>query len=149
MNYLLPNEWCDTFIPLQDKCPVSSYDSIRAMVLQDTGRSLDDFFSDFDPTPIGAASLAQVHRATVRETGQRVAVKVQHPALGLQQPLTAHPRQHDRPPVHRGRHQQHGSGDRGPSTGRCGRRALPEGGHGPNVLAHPTRVNPRATWSGG
>ncbi|KAF2673408.1 ABC1-domain-containing protein [Microthyrium microscopicum] len=81
MNYLLPKEWCDTFIPLQDKCPVSSLDSIKAMVLKDTGKSLDEFFSEFEPFPIGAASLAQVHRATIRETGERVAVKVQHPTL--------------------------------------------------------------------
>ncbi len=51
------------------------------MVLQDTGLQLSDFFSEFEELPIGAASLAQVHRATVRATGQRVAVKVQHPAL--------------------------------------------------------------------
>ena len=81
MNYLLPNEWCDTFIPLQDKCPISSFESIQDMVLKDTGRPLSDFFSEFEERPIGAASLAQVHRATVRETGQKVAVKVQHPAL--------------------------------------------------------------------
>ncbi|KAF2035532.1 ABC1-domain-containing protein [Setomelanomma holmii] len=81
MNYLLPNEWCDTFIPLQDKCPVSSYESIQEMVLKDTGHDIFDFFSDFQEQPIGAASLAQVHIATVRETGQKVAVKVQHPAL--------------------------------------------------------------------
>ena len=81
MNYLLPNEWCDTFIPLQDKCPVSSYESIQAMVLKDTGHDIFDFFSEFAPQPIGAASLAQVHVATVKETGQKVAVKVQHPAL--------------------------------------------------------------------
>lgn len=81
MNYLLPSEWCDTFIPLQDQCPVSSMESVEEMVLKDTGRPLSDYFSEFETEPIGAASLAQVHRATLRETGERVAVKVQHPAL--------------------------------------------------------------------
>jgi len=80
MNYLLPNEWCDTFIPLQDKCPISSFESIQDMVLKDTGRPLSDYFSEFEERPIGAASLAQVHRATTVD-GQKVAVKVQHPAL--------------------------------------------------------------------
>ncbi|EGP82947.1 unnamed protein product [Zymoseptoria tritici ST99CH_3D1] len=81
LNYLLPSEWCETFIPLQDKCPVSSYSSIEAMVKKDTGKSLEDYFSEFPAEPIGAASLAQVHLARVRETGERVAVKVQHPSL--------------------------------------------------------------------
>ncbi|OJD29933.1 ubiquinone biosynthesis [Diplodia corticola] len=87
MNYLLPTEWCDTFIPLQDKCPVSSFESIEDMVMKDTGQSLREYFSEFDETPIGAASLAQVHCAVVRETGQKVAVKVQHPALDEWAPL--------------------------------------------------------------
>ncbi|KAF4637348.1 hypothetical protein G7Y89_g738 [Cudoniella acicularis] len=81
MNYLLPLEWTTTFIPLQDKCPVSSFESIEAMFEQDTGEHISDYFSDFSPEPIGAASLAQVHLATVKESGQKVAVKVQHPAL--------------------------------------------------------------------
>lgn len=81
MNYLLPLEWTTTFIPLQDKCPVSSFESIEAMFEQDTGEQLSDYFSEFATLPIGAASLAQVHLATVKETGQKVAVKVQHPAL--------------------------------------------------------------------
>lgn len=81
MNYLLPQEWTTTFIPLQDQCPVSSFESIEAMFKADTGQDLWDYFSDFSPEPIGAASLAQVHLATIKETGQNVAVKVQHPSL--------------------------------------------------------------------
>ncbi|KAH8160499.1 hypothetical protein CIB48_g7750 [Xylaria polymorpha] len=87
MTYLLPYEWTSTFIPLQDKCPVSSYESIEEMFRRDTGEELTDYFSDFAHEPIGAASLAQVHLATVKETGQRVAVKVQHPGLAQWAPL--------------------------------------------------------------
>jgi aarF domain-containing kinase len=87
LNYLLPIEWCETFVPLQDRCPVSSYESVKEMVLHDTGRSLDHFFSEFEDQPIGAASLAQVHRAVVRDTNEQVAVKVQHPNLDEWAPL--------------------------------------------------------------
>lgn len=81
MNYLLPPEWTTTFVPLQDRCPVSSLDSIEDMFRKDTGCELSDYFSDFSPEPVGAASLAQVHVATIATTGRRVAVKVQHPGL--------------------------------------------------------------------
>jgi aarF domain-containing kinase len=81
LNYLLPNEWCDTFVPLQDKCPVSAFSSVNEMVKRDTGESLDEYFADFERRPIGAASLAQVHIAHMKDTGEKVAVKVQHPSL--------------------------------------------------------------------
>ncbi|CAD6593487.1 MAG: hypothetical protein ASARMPRED_007571 [Alectoria sarmentosa] len=87
MNYLLPEEWTTTFVPLQDHCPVSSYDSIAAMILNDTGLPLDEHFDHFTKTPIGAASLAQVHLAKMKGNGQNVAVKMQHPALEEWVPL--------------------------------------------------------------
>ncbi|PFH61829.1 hypothetical protein XA68_16163 [Ophiocordyceps unilateralis] len=87
MNYLLPPEWTTTFIPLQDQCPVSSFESIQNMFCRDTGKELWDYFSEFDPDPIGAASLAQVHLATIKDSGRRVAVKVQHPDLQAWAPL--------------------------------------------------------------
>lgn len=87
MNYLLPEEWTTTFIPLQDHCPVSSYESIADLFMKDTGAPIEEYFEDFAREPIGAASLAQVHLATLKETGQKVAVKIQHPALEEWVPL--------------------------------------------------------------
>ena len=87
MNYLLPIEWTATFIPLQDRCPISSYESIEQMFIDDTGSSITSLFDEFEKEPIGAASLAQVHRAKLKGTGTNVAVKVQHPALKEWVPL--------------------------------------------------------------
>ncbi|MCJ1388222.1 hypothetical protein MMC18_001067 [Xylographa bjoerkii] len=87
MNYLLPIEWTETFIPLQDHCPVSSYESVQEMFIKDTGYPITNLFDEFDEQPIGSASLAQVHIATMKDTGQKVAVKVQHPALEQWVPL--------------------------------------------------------------
>lgn len=87
MNYLLPSEWTTTFIPLQDQCPVSPFDSIERMFQADTGSELWEYFSEFSDEPIGAASLAQVHLATIKGTGRKVAVKVQHPELETFAPL--------------------------------------------------------------
>lgn len=87
MNYLLPPEWTTTFIPLQDKCPVSSFELVEAMFRKDIGEDIETYFSDFAPEPIGAASLAQVHLATIKDSGRKVAVKVQHPELEAWAPL--------------------------------------------------------------
>lgn len=78
---VLPKEWTSTMRPLQDQCFPTPITELDAMLRKDMGLSLNEVFADFDPTPIGVASLAQVHRATDRRSGRTVAVKLQHPHL--------------------------------------------------------------------
>ncbi|KAL7752272.1 hypothetical protein RI367_002317 [Sorochytrium milnesiophthora] len=80
MVYLLPAEYVETMRVLQDQCQPSSMEEIRQLFRDDMQQSLDDIFASFDPVPIGVASLAQVHRATLKD-GREVAIKVQHPAI--------------------------------------------------------------------
>lgn len=78
---MLPIEWTSTMTPLQDQCFPTPIDEIDEMLRRDLGQGLDDLFTNFEPHPIGVASLAQVHRATDRRSGRPVAVKVQHADL--------------------------------------------------------------------
>ena len=66
--------------PLQDKCEPSSIEAIQELFVEDMGTTINALFSEFDPNPIGVASLAQVHEARLKD-GTRVAVKIQHPHL--------------------------------------------------------------------
>lgn len=86
LTYLLPPEWTNTMIPLQDQCPRSSMEEIEELFVKDLGRPLTDVFSEFSPDPVGVASLAQVHIARLKN-GEKVAVKVQHPSLAEFVPL--------------------------------------------------------------
>jgi aarF domain-containing kinase len=78
---LLPKEWTSTMSPLQDQCFPTPLEDIDDMLRDDLGLGIDDLFTDFDPHPIGVASLAQVHHAIDRRSGRPVAVKVQHADL--------------------------------------------------------------------
>ena len=51
-------------------------------IAEDTGQEVSELFSEFDPTPLGSASIGQVHRARLRSDGTEVAVKVQYPDAG-------------------------------------------------------------------
>lgn len=62
-------------IPLQDKCPRSSMEEIENLFETDLGVKLEDMFIEFDPNPVGVASLAQVHIARLRKNGQKWLLK--------------------------------------------------------------------------
>ena len=66
--------------PLQDRLPSFSDAEARATILDQFRRPVEELFEDFGP-PVAAASIAQVHGAIDRETGQRVAVKILRPGI--------------------------------------------------------------------
>lgn len=73
---VLPVEWTSTMKVLQDKCEPTRYEDLESLFLSDMGAPITEIFDNFDPTPIGVASLAQVHVGYHKESGRRVAVKV-------------------------------------------------------------------------
>ena len=63
---------------LRDNTPVTPFDQMREVVETELGKPLEDIYSEFDETPLGSASIGQVYKATLKETGQEVAVKIQN-----------------------------------------------------------------------
>lgn len=77
---LLPKEYCDAFEQLQDDVTPMPYETVLECMDQAYGHSWQNIFLAIDPDPLGAASIAQVHRAVLLD-GTPVAVKVRRPGI--------------------------------------------------------------------
>ena len=77
---LFPSEYVEELSKLQDRVPAFSYEQAEGIIKQDLGKSVTELFSSFEPIPLAAASLGQVHKAQLH-SGEEVVVKVQRPGL--------------------------------------------------------------------
>jgi predicted unusual protein kinase regulating ubiquinone biosynthesis (AarF/ABC1/UbiB family) len=77
---LFPSEYVEELSKLQDRVPAFGYEQVEVIIKKDLGKSVTEVFRSFDPIPLAAASLGQVHKAQLH-TGEEVVVKVQRPGL--------------------------------------------------------------------
>ncbi|MGB3571424.1 MAG: AarF/ABC1/UbiB kinase family protein [Phormidesmis sp.] len=77
---LFPIEYVAELSKLQDRVPAFSYEQVKKTIEKDFGRSLNQLYDSFEPVPIAAASLGQVHCAELH-SGEEVVVKIQRPGL--------------------------------------------------------------------
>lgn len=77
---ILPSSFIRELQRLQDNVQPLGIEAIRAQVEESLGRPIDQLYSEFGETPIGAASIGQVHMAKTLD-GREVVVKVQRPGI--------------------------------------------------------------------
>jgi ubiquinone biosynthesis protein len=79
---LLPSEYIKELSALQAEVPPVGWVEIEALIQQQLQRPLDDVFVTVNPEPVAAGSIAQTHRATLKN-GREVALKVQRPGIDI------------------------------------------------------------------
>lgn len=77
---MFPKEFDDVFAVLLDQCPSEPYEVVQKIVETELGCSMVEVFRDFSREALAAASIGQVHKATLLD-GTRVVVKVQYPQV--------------------------------------------------------------------
>lgn len=81
---VLPAPYKLAFESMFDASTPIPFKDVRRVWDEEFDEALEDVFDEFDQTPIACGSIAQVHAARLKHTGQRVAVKVQRPDIPIQ-----------------------------------------------------------------
>jgi ubiquinone biosynthesis protein len=77
---IIPAEFAVEFSKLQDSVQKEEIDNIKSVLIKEFGKPIDEIFLEFDETPIAAGSIAQVHKARLKN-GEVVAVKILHSGI--------------------------------------------------------------------
>ena len=77
---ILPKEYCDELMKLRSDVDPMPFSEVLQVIGNSYGTAWDEIFEWIDPKPLGSASIAQVHRARLRD-GSEVVVKVQRPGI--------------------------------------------------------------------
>lgn len=77
---LIPKDYVDEFKKLQDQVPPLSFAEVEKVLNHHFGVDLEEIFQEIHPDPLATASIAQVHKATLKG-GQKVVIKVQKPGI--------------------------------------------------------------------
>ena len=78
---LIPSDIAQSLHKLQDDIAAFPTNHAKEIIEAELNSDLEKIFTDFDPIPIAAASIAQVYSATLKETGRKVAIKVVRPGI--------------------------------------------------------------------
>ena len=77
---ILPQKYCDELMRLRSEVPPMPFSQVEEVINASFGYSWRQIFSDIEMTPLGSASIAQVHRATLKN-GDEVVIKVQRQGI--------------------------------------------------------------------
>lgn len=77
---ILPKAYCDELVKLRAQAKPMPFSEVKQVIEKEYGAPVQSIFTSIDPTPLGSASIAQVHGAVLKNK-QRVVIKVQRPGI--------------------------------------------------------------------